>query len=553
MTGRYALAVDGNELLGFFDARLSGTQTSSATYNIAPGKTAPILVQSIDQTRWLTLGIWGWADVSERYFNALADTVLQRPSFLPSLLKRRCIIPATGFYFWTGKGGAQKPHYCCMKDRSAFAIAGIWTTNDLAAAEEKSRDGDESASNDIDEATDDLAIAPEYEDVAPALFPDTFYGAQSELPLSPTDTLTFSEPGIAVEEEYDSLGLPGIVQSTVPEETDFLPPSADSHGARFLMLTRFAKPLTPDAADRLPLILHFNHVGDWLRNGHRALDALIRASVRAGELECYRVRTLVNDPAYSSPRCIEPFKTGRTAAKRRSPAKRRGSTRKGLIAKQLSEARTPMLLGELRWKVHRQEAEAGPNPPSNALTRSYCNSFARTIRDHCPELALTHLLRPECQPVGILVQDALYRLNDRDRIDRILSDGSYTAYCKYERRGRRRTVDVVFAKDWTRRGSLDGHTRYPITNPIVLVSLNEWPASDLAKLAETRFEIVRVTGAGSLRSGPDKRHYTKKIGVLDASNPRWRKRKFPRRRLTILDGQEPVEEAFELRIPRVVD
>ena len=59
-------------------------------------------------------------------FNARAETVATKPMFRSAFKSRRCIIPASGFYEWTGRPGAKMPHYFSAPDGRPLALAGLW-------------------------------------------------------------------------------------------------------------------------------------------------------------------------------------------------------------------------------------------------------------------------------------------------------------------------------------------------------------------------------------------------------------------------------------------
>ena len=60
-------------------------------------------------------------------FNARAETVTERPMFRAAFKERRCIVPASGFYEWTGEKGAKQPHFFSAADGSpVLAFAGLW-------------------------------------------------------------------------------------------------------------------------------------------------------------------------------------------------------------------------------------------------------------------------------------------------------------------------------------------------------------------------------------------------------------------------------------------
>lgn len=104
-------------------------------YNIAP--TQPVLIVRLDPagTREAVLVRWGlipsWAKDParlSRLFNARAETANEKPSFRAALRHRRCLIPANGYYEWTGKAGARRPHLIRRGDGGLIALAGLWET-----------------------------------------------------------------------------------------------------------------------------------------------------------------------------------------------------------------------------------------------------------------------------------------------------------------------------------------------------------------------------------------------------------------------------------------
>ena len=76
---------------------------------------------------------WGlvpsWAkdrSVGYRMINARAETVADRPAFGALLRRRRCLIPASGFYEWKTEGRSRRPFYICLQDQPLMALAGLW-------------------------------------------------------------------------------------------------------------------------------------------------------------------------------------------------------------------------------------------------------------------------------------------------------------------------------------------------------------------------------------------------------------------------------------------
>jgi putative SOS response-associated peptidase YedK len=105
-------------------------------YNIAP--TQPILGIANNHADRFEHFHWGlipnWAKdpaIGNRMINARAETLAEKPAFRTALRRRRCLIPADGFYEWKkdpGGGKTKTPMRVRMKSGDVFAFAGIWET-----------------------------------------------------------------------------------------------------------------------------------------------------------------------------------------------------------------------------------------------------------------------------------------------------------------------------------------------------------------------------------------------------------------------------------------
>ena len=99
-------------------------------YNVAP--TQPIPVVRIDNgSRSFALLRWGlipaWVKDPRQFsllINARAESVLEKPAFRNAMRRRRCLIPADGFYEWKQDGARRRPFYAAAKELVAFA--GLW-------------------------------------------------------------------------------------------------------------------------------------------------------------------------------------------------------------------------------------------------------------------------------------------------------------------------------------------------------------------------------------------------------------------------------------------
>jgi putative SOS response-associated peptidase YedK len=136
MCGRYALHANPEVIALMFG--LSEVPAYQPRYNIAP--TAQVLIIRQDGAAAVATHLrWGlvprWAkdpSIGVRMNNARAETVAEKPSFREAYRKRRCLIPASGFYEWKLENGLKQPYYVHPSAGELFAFAGLWEQwNDL--------------------------------------------------------------------------------------------------------------------------------------------------------------------------------------------------------------------------------------------------------------------------------------------------------------------------------------------------------------------------------------------------------------------------------------
>jgi putative SOS response-associated peptidase YedK len=101
-------------------------------YNVAPTQPIPI-VRMWQGQRQFALVRWGllppWVKDPRTFtllINARADTVLDKPSFRAPMLRRRCLIPADGFYEWKADGARKRPYAILPAAGGPVAFAGLW-------------------------------------------------------------------------------------------------------------------------------------------------------------------------------------------------------------------------------------------------------------------------------------------------------------------------------------------------------------------------------------------------------------------------------------------
>ncbi len=130
MCSRYSLTSPPEAVRAYFGAR--NRPEFPPRYNIAP--TQPVLIARLDHKgeRELTLVRWGlipsWVKNPAEFttlINARAETAAEKPSFRAALRHRRCLVPTDGFYEWTGKPGAKRPHLIRPRSGGPMAMAGL--------------------------------------------------------------------------------------------------------------------------------------------------------------------------------------------------------------------------------------------------------------------------------------------------------------------------------------------------------------------------------------------------------------------------------------------
>ncbi|MFB6354345.1 MAG: SOS response-associated peptidase [Halobacteriales archaeon] len=129
MCGRFGLAADRDVLEAYYDAAC--TFDYEPRYNIAPKSGVPAVrgsaTDAIDRLQWGLVPHWADdADDSPTLINARAETLAEKPAFRDAFANRRCLVPATNFYEWTGRRGRRVPYCIRVEDRPLFSMAGVW-------------------------------------------------------------------------------------------------------------------------------------------------------------------------------------------------------------------------------------------------------------------------------------------------------------------------------------------------------------------------------------------------------------------------------------------
>jgi putative SOS response-associated peptidase YedK len=114
MCGRYSLHASPEVIALQFG--LEALPELQPRYNVCPGTE----VLAVDNRRKARLVPWG-----DRFANARAETVGERPAFRNAFRQFRCLVPASGFYEWQNIGRTKQPWYIRPAGDELFALAGI--------------------------------------------------------------------------------------------------------------------------------------------------------------------------------------------------------------------------------------------------------------------------------------------------------------------------------------------------------------------------------------------------------------------------------------------
>jgi putative SOS response-associated peptidase YedK len=133
MCGRYLLKAPADALrraFGFVEQ-----PNLMPRYNIAPTQDAPVIRERREPKGERTLQLLRWGLIpwfaddmkgGAKLINARAESIATKASFREAFRKRRCLVPADGFYEWRSEGKVKQPYLIQRRDREPFAFAGLW-------------------------------------------------------------------------------------------------------------------------------------------------------------------------------------------------------------------------------------------------------------------------------------------------------------------------------------------------------------------------------------------------------------------------------------------
>jgi putative SOS response-associated peptidase YedK len=132
MCGRFTLHTPVSQIREAFSLEHTEPLGLEPRYNIAPSQQIPI-IRDTETSREMVMAQWGlipnWSKESKTKYstiNARVESVAEKPTYRTPFKRRRCLIPADGFYEWKVVNGNKIPHHIRMRDGCVFAFAGLW-------------------------------------------------------------------------------------------------------------------------------------------------------------------------------------------------------------------------------------------------------------------------------------------------------------------------------------------------------------------------------------------------------------------------------------------
>lgn len=133
MCGRYVATSPPDVLAEYFEVDEIRAQPERPSWNVAP--TDPVPAVAVRRERRL-LGLFRWGLIpswstdgsgAARHINARGETVRDKPSFRTAFARRRCLLPADGFYEWERRAdGSRQAWFVKRADGAPLAMAGLW-------------------------------------------------------------------------------------------------------------------------------------------------------------------------------------------------------------------------------------------------------------------------------------------------------------------------------------------------------------------------------------------------------------------------------------------
>ena len=132
MCGRFTIHTTEAKIREAFHLPDNSVLELKPRFNIAPSQDIPI-IRDTETSREMIMAQWGlvpnWSKEPKTKYstiNARIESVAEKPTYRTPFKRRRCLIPADGFYEWKVVNGNKIPHHIRMRNGGIFAFAGLW-------------------------------------------------------------------------------------------------------------------------------------------------------------------------------------------------------------------------------------------------------------------------------------------------------------------------------------------------------------------------------------------------------------------------------------------
>ena len=142
MCGRYGASWGVDDMIAEYEVEVVDADARlPADYNVAPTKPVCAIVQRrphgapedaprrrrLMQLRWGLVPFWAKdAKVGARMINARIETAAEKPAFREAFARRRCLLPADGYYEWIGEKGSKQPYFIHAASGGGVTMAGLY-------------------------------------------------------------------------------------------------------------------------------------------------------------------------------------------------------------------------------------------------------------------------------------------------------------------------------------------------------------------------------------------------------------------------------------------
>jgi putative SOS response-associated peptidase YedK len=134
MCGRFTITLSIEELMLRYYIDRKTNRYHTPRYNVAPSQMVLAVINDgernrIGELQWGLIPSWATDQkIGNKMINARNETLLEKASFKNLIYRKRCILPADGFFEWKKQNGKKQPMRITMKDKSIFSMAGLYDT-----------------------------------------------------------------------------------------------------------------------------------------------------------------------------------------------------------------------------------------------------------------------------------------------------------------------------------------------------------------------------------------------------------------------------------------